>query len=96
MTTILRSIKSLTGEDVMLIKKETSKKKHTPVQVEMVDHGSLAHYLALEGYSSSELKVPFGNTSNQEISNESFEDARSGIASVVRKALSNYKKQSVK
>ena len=80
----------------MLIKKETSKKKHTPVQVEMVDHGSLAHYLALEGYSSSELKVPFGNTSNQEISNESFEDARSGIASVVRKALSNYKKQSVK
>jgi len=80
----------------MLIKKETNKKKHTPVQVEMVDHGSLAHYLALEGYSAAELKVPFGNTSNHELSNESFEDARSGIASVVRKALSNYKKQSVK
>jgi hypothetical protein len=96
MPTTLCSAKSLTGEDVMLIKKETNKKKHTPVQVEMVDHGSLAHYLALEGYSAAELKVPFGNTSNQEISNESFEDARSGIASVVRRAMSNYKKQSVK
>jgi len=80
----------------MLIKKETNKKKHTPVQVEMVDHGSLAHYLAVEGYSTNDVRTPFGDTSSRTVSNESFEDARSGIASVVRRAMSNYKKQSVK
>lgn len=80
----------------MLIKKELTRKAHKPVRVEMVDHGSLAHYLAVEGYSTNDVKTPFGDTLSRTVSNESLEDARAGIASAVRRALYNYKKSSMK
>lgn len=80
----------------MLIKKERTHKAHKPVHVEMVDHGSLAHYLAVEGYSTNDVRTPFGDTSSRTVSNESLEDARAGIASVVRCAMYNYKKQNMK